>query len=60
MGDKAQAKRMMEKAGVQLFRGSEGPVSDQTEALKMAAEIGYPVMIKASAGGGGRGDADRP
>jgi len=55
MGDKAQAKRMMEKAGVPVIPGSEGPVSDQTEALKMAAEIGYPVMIKASAGGGGRG-----
>ena len=55
MGDKAQAKRMMEKAGVPVIPGSEGPVSDQKEALKLAAEIGYPVMIKASAGGGGRG-----
>ena len=55
MGDKAQAKRMMEKAGVPVIPGSEGPVSNQREALKMAEEIGYPVMIKASAGGGGRG-----
>ncbi|NLY88036.1 MAG: acetyl-CoA carboxylase biotin carboxylase subunit [Firmicutes bacterium] len=55
MGDKAQAKRIMEEAGVPVIPGSEGPVCNQKEALKMAEEIGYPVMIKASAGGGGRG-----
>lgn len=55
MGDKAQAKRIMEKAGVPVIPGSEGPVSDEEEAVRLAEEIGYPVMIKASAGGGGRG-----
>ena len=55
MGDKANAKRTMREAGVPVVPGSDGAVADQEEALRIAGEIGYPVMIKASAGGGGRG-----
>ncbi|MCL2633285.1 MAG: acetyl-CoA carboxylase biotin carboxylase subunit [Oscillospiraceae bacterium] len=55
MGDKANAKQTVIKAGVPVVPGSEGVVSDLDEAKKIAAEIGYPVMVKASAGGGGRG-----
>lgn len=55
MGDKSQAKTTMEKAGVPCVPGSKGLVKDFEEAKKVAKKIGYPVMIKASAGGGGRG-----
>ncbi len=55
MGDKAQAKRTAIKAKVPVVPGSEGVVEDQTEALAVAKKIGYPVIIKAVAGGGGRG-----
>ncbi|MFZ2537413.1 MAG: acetyl-CoA carboxylase biotin carboxylase subunit, partial [Oscillospiraceae bacterium] len=55
MGDKATAKITMKKAGVPVVPGSEGIVKTMEEAKKIADEIGYPVMIKASAGGGGRG-----
>jgi acetyl-CoA carboxylase, biotin carboxylase subunit len=55
MGDKSVAKATMREAGVPIVPGSEGEVATTTEAKQMAAEIGYPVMIKASAGGGGRG-----
>ncbi|MBL8148947.1 MAG: acetyl-CoA carboxylase biotin carboxylase subunit [Blastocatellia bacterium] len=55
MGDKAEAKRAMKKAGLPLLPGSEGIVQSEEDALKIAKEIGYPVIIKASAGGGGRG-----
>ncbi|HEX7342651.1 MAG TPA: acetyl-CoA carboxylase biotin carboxylase subunit [bacterium] len=55
MGDKAQAKRTMQSVGVPVMPGSEGVVPDLAEAKKIAAQIGYPVIIKASAGGGGRG-----
>jgi len=55
MGDKALAKETMRKAGVPVIPGSDGIVSDLKEAKKTALEVGYPVMIKASAGGGGRG-----
>ncbi len=55
MGDKAQARRVMAKAGVPVVPGSEGIVSDPAHAAEIAESIGYPVMIKASAGGGGRG-----
>ncbi|MGE5559260.1 MAG: acetyl-CoA carboxylase biotin carboxylase subunit [Bacillota bacterium] len=55
MGDKAVAKKTMAQAGVPVIPGSEGAVKDEKEAKKMAAEIGYPIIIKASAGGGGRG-----
>ena len=55
MGDKSAAKDTMRAAGVPVVPGSEGVVSTLDEGLGTAAEIGYPVMIKASAGGGGRG-----
>lgn len=55
LGDKAQAKATMRKAGVPVVPGSDGAVSGVEEAAKAAKEIGYPVMLKASAGGGGRG-----
>jgi acetyl-CoA carboxylase, biotin carboxylase subunit len=55
MGDKALAKATMSKAGVPVVPGSEGVVSDIKQGLALAAEIGYPLMIKASAGGGGKG-----
>ncbi|MDP8219690.1 MAG: acetyl-CoA carboxylase biotin carboxylase subunit [Candidatus Theseobacter exili] len=55
MGDKARAKETMRKAGVPTIQGSDGIVESSDEALKIAKKIGYPVIIKASAGGGGRG-----
>ena len=55
MGDKAEARRTMIEAGVPTVPGSEGLVVDPEEAATLAAEIGYPVLVKASAGGGGRG-----
>ena len=55
MGNKAAAREMMIKAGVPVVPGSDGCVADSDAALKVAEEIGYPVMLKASAGGGGRG-----
>jgi acetyl-CoA carboxylase biotin carboxylase subunit len=55
MGDKITAKAAMASLGVPLVPGSDGEVHDLDEAAKIAAEIGYPVLIKAAAGGGGRG-----
>ena len=55
MGDKANAKQTMKEAGVPVVPGSDGAVESLERAQAIAAEIGYPVMIKASAGGGGRG-----
>ena len=55
MGDKVTAKRMMKAAGVPVVPGSEGAVETVAEATAMAEEIGCPVLIKASAGGGGKG-----
>src|SRR5919206_3682644 len=55
MGDKARARRAMKKAGVPVLPGSDGPVESEEKALKLAKEIGYPVIVKATAGGGGRG-----
>ncbi len=55
MGDKAYAKKTMKKVGVPVVPGSDGAVSSLDEMKKIAAEIGYPVMLKASAGGGGKG-----
>ena len=55
MGDKIEAKRTAKRLGIPVVPGSEGAVSDEKEAMRIAAEIGYPVIIKASAGGGGRG-----
>ncbi|MCI8501497.1 MAG: acetyl-CoA carboxylase biotin carboxylase subunit [Oscillospiraceae bacterium] len=55
MGDKARAKDTMKKAGVPVVPGSDGVVKTLEEAYEIADGIGYPVMVKASAGGGGRG-----
>jgi acetyl-CoA carboxylase biotin carboxylase subunit len=55
MGDKASAKETMKKAGVPTIPGSEGLLEDVKEGIKIANEIGYPVILKATAGGGGRG-----
>jgi acetyl-CoA carboxylase biotin carboxylase subunit len=55
VGDKVQCKRLAKKAKVPTVPGSDGAVDDEKQALKIAAEIGYPVIIKAAAGGGGRG-----
>lgn len=55
MGDKSTAKKTMQKAGVPTIPGSIGLLKDEAEALTLARQIGYPVMIKATAGGGGRG-----
>jgi acetyl-CoA carboxylase biotin carboxylase subunit len=55
MGDKSNAKATMIKAGVPCVPGSEGLLEDVNQAIKEAREIGYPVIIKATAGGGGRG-----
>jgi len=55
MGDKARARRVMKKAGVPILPGSDGPIESEEKALKIAKDIGYPVIVKATAGGGGRG-----
>ncbi len=55
MGDKIESKALAEKAGVSVVPGTPGAVEDVDEALKAAGEIGFPVMVKASAGGGGKG-----
>jgi acetyl-CoA carboxylase biotin carboxylase subunit len=55
MGDKIAAKDTMKRLGVPLVPGSDGPVKDDELAKQMAGTIGYPVLIKAAAGGGGRG-----
>ena len=55
MSDKSKAKQMMKRAGVPVVPGSDGAISDVEVAKKLAKEIGYPVIIKAAAGGGGRG-----
>ena len=55
MGDKIEAKKIMKKFGVPTVPGSEGEVKSESDALTASDEIGYPVLLKASAGGGGRG-----
>jgi len=55
MGDKASARETMKKAGVPTVPGSDGLIEHEADAFKLAAEIGFPVIIKATAGGGGRG-----
>ena len=55
MGDKIEAKRTAKRLGIPCVPGSEGGVADEDEAKRIAAGIGYPVIIKAAAGGGGRG-----
>jgi acetyl-CoA carboxylase biotin carboxylase subunit len=55
MGIKTEARKIMKEAGVPVVPGTEEPVSDVEEAKRVAAEVGYPVMLKALAGGGGKG-----
>lgn len=55
MGDKSEARRTMEAAGIPVIPGTQDPVSDVREAREIAEALGYPVMIKATLGGGGRG-----
>lgn len=55
MGNKARARELMRKAGVPVVPGSEGPVRSESKALEVAKSIGFPLIVKASGGGGGRG-----
>lgn len=55
MGNKAEARKIMKISGVPVVPGYEGEIRDENHALEIAKEIGYPIMIKASAGGGGKG-----
>ncbi len=55
MGDKIEAKATMAKLGVPVVPGCDGPITGEADASRIAAEIGYPVLIKAAGGGGGRG-----
>ncbi len=55
LGDKVAARALAKAAGVPIVPGSDGPVEDESKAISIAAKIGYPIMIKAAAGGGGRG-----
>ncbi len=55
MGDKTEARRRMQEAGVPVVPGANAPIQDLGPALALAREIGYPVMVKAAAGGGGKG-----
>ncbi|MDA8193021.1 MAG: acetyl-CoA carboxylase biotin carboxylase subunit [Thermaerobacter sp.] len=55
MGIKADARNMMREAGVPVVPGTEGTVTDLHQAMRVAEEIGYPILVKASSGGGGRG-----
>ena len=55
LGDKIEAKKIAATAGVRLLQGSPDPVASEAEALQVARRIGYPLIIKAAAGGGGRG-----
>jgi len=55
MGNKARARELMRKAGVPVVPGSEGPVRSESKALEVAKGIGFPLIVKASGGGGGRG-----
>jgi acetyl-CoA carboxylase biotin carboxylase subunit len=55
MGDKLRARRIVEKAGVRVLPGSPEPLADLADARAVAADLGYPILVKATAGGGGRG-----
>ncbi len=55
MGDKIEAKRTVKKLGIPVVPGSDGAITSDAEAAKLADDIGYPVLVKAAAGGGGRG-----
>src|SRR3989475_7961723 len=55
MGDKTEARRRMQQAGVPIVPGTTRPVADHVQARPEAARLGYPVLLKATAGGGGKG-----
>ncbi len=55
LGDKVEARKLAAKAGAPVVPGSDGAIDDEAEAVKLANKMGYPVIIKAAAGGGGRG-----
>ena len=55
MGDKLAAKKAAKELGLRLVPGSDGPVANEAEALKAAKQVGYPLLVKAASGGGGRG-----
>lgn len=55
MGDKVKARELMQQGGVPIIPGSKGSITSKEEAVKFAKKIGYPVIVKAAAGGGGRG-----
>ena len=55
MGDKIEAKRTARALGIPVVPGSDGPIDDMKEARSIARDMGYPVLVKAAAGGGGRG-----
>ncbi|MCX7623774.1 MAG: acetyl-CoA carboxylase biotin carboxylase subunit [Thermomicrobium sp.] len=55
LGDKAEARKLMRRAGLSIVPGSEEPVQDVAEARRIARRLGYPILVKAAAGGGGRG-----
>src|SRR5262245_55484870 len=55
MGDKIEAKRTAQRLGIPVVPGSEGGITSDAQALAVASEIGFPVLVKAAAGGGGRG-----
>ena len=55
MGDKISSKKIAEEAGVSIVPGFLGEISDEKQGAKIASDIGFPILIKASAGGGGKG-----
>jgi len=55
LGDKVQARKLARKVKVRIVPGSEGLIESESQALKLANKLGYPVMVKAASGGGGRG-----
>src|ERR1700694_1725444 len=55
MGDKIEAKRTANRLGIPVVPGSDGPLSSEQEAMSIARSVGFPVLVKAAAGGGGRG-----
>jgi len=55
LGDKIEARKLAKEVGLPMLPGSDGPVENEEDALRLARNLGYPVIIKASAGGGGRG-----